>query len=269
MGTNASTDLFEDKPEVFVREIYENALGQLRVEGLVSDLEAILPQHSEIVSILDIGSGYAPVTLELLRRRPYLNAHLVDPSQELLSRADQLRQTLGIDPSRVKFSVGNLEWVLSHRSNTQANLILCHAVANWVHNPMKFIGELLDLCTDDSLLSLVVGASFGKVFRFAMQGNLDEALTITGRSGASVSSLLGEEKVQPLDPETVQAFIGEAGFEFLLNSGVRVVADYVPRASLEDPNKLKQLQELENRLRHHPQFWKFGQLVHFIIRRGI
>jgi S-adenosylmethionine-dependent methyltransferase len=262
------TSLFNKQPEIFLREIYGSPLGRIRMDSLLADLERCLLQTPSIQRLLDIGSGHAPVTLQLLARHPRLSAHLVDPSEKLLHEANNLRVSLGISQDRVVISTGTLETVFQNQSSFPCDLLLSHAVANWVPDPLDFIRTLTKLCVPShTVVSLVFGSSIGKAFRFVSQGMLDDAMHAALAPGTPVSSLLGNEKARPLDPDSVLGVLAEQGCTILDRAGVRIFADYAPSFFLNDPPQLDRLQELETAVRRDPQYWKLGQLAHIVFCR--
>ncbi len=266
MNTSASTTAFTDRSDVFLERVYGNALGQLRAEQLIADLEEFLQQHQEVRSILDIGAGHAPVTLTLLARHPELTACLVDPSRDLLEQAEGNRQQFGIYKDRLQIIQGELSTVL--HDELPCDLIICHAVANWTLDPTAFLRDLIELGNArGAWVSLVVGARRAKALRFANQGNMAHLKEAVASLDTPVGSLLDGEKVIPLDPDVVVQQIESLGNEIVMHAGVRIFADYVPPAVLRDDRQWALLKEAEYIARRDDRYWKLGQLIHLLFHR--
>lgn len=266
MNTSSSTNLFLERPAIFLEAIYGNQLGQLRVEQILDDLEHFLTQH-EVTTIVDIGAGHAPVTLTLLSRHPNLRAHLVEPSAELIAQAKINAEQLEVAADRVTYQQTELaEYIAS--GGHDGELVLCHAVVNWTVDPRQFIADLTSHCASrQQWVSLVFGGSSGKSLRFATQGNMADLLTSVQFPGSLVGSFSYTAQVKPLDPTTVQTQLVDAGCEIVLQAGVRIFADYVPPAVLNNDQSFAVLRQAENLARRDERYWRLGQLVHFIYRK--
>lgn len=268
MTTHASTNVFVDRSASFLEAIYGNVLGQLRAEQLLDDLEEFLREHVNVTTLVDIGAGHAPVTLTLLHRHPHLRAHLVEPSAELLTQARANAARFGIADERVTYEQNDLDGYIAH-GGTGGDLVLCHAVANWTVDPARFIADLTAHCaTTTQFVSLLFGASTGKALRFASQGNMADMLTSVTAPGTPVGSLIETEQVRPLDPDTVLGWIVDAECTVTLRAAVRVFADYVPAAVLNDDTALMTLRKAEHAARRDERYWRLGQLVHVMYSRN-
>ena len=266
MTNRAATTYFQEKGQGFIDGIYGNSLGKMRQEQLFEDLEEFLKQQS-IRTIVDIGAGHAPVTLKLLAHHEALSAVLVEPSAQLEAQSEQLQHEWNIAAHRIKRVRGDLAMIMENTSSYKADLMLSHAVANWTEDPKKFIQDFTELAVHHhAYASLVVGASRGKAFRFAHQGNTADLLQSVANPGSLVRSFTAEEKVRPLDPDEVIAWIREAHGTILATTGIRIFADYVPQSDLEDPQKYTQLQQAESIARRHESYWKLGQLIHVMFQ---
>ena len=261
---------FDASAQSFLSSVYGRKSGMIRREHLTEDLEGVIRENPWIRSILDIGSGHAPVTLELLKRHPGLRARLVDPSRKLLAKARATRRRAGVGRSRLRTTVGDLSTVSAESGRFPSDLIICHAVANWTPDPGRFINELIQLAAeDDAAVSLVVGASIGKALRFAREGRLNQVSRVALKPGSLVPSLVGDENVRPLDPEAVVRRINRAGCRIILRAGVNILSDIVPPEVLSDSRRLRRLKEVEASLRTESRYWRLGQLVHIVFHAEV
>lgn len=258
-----STEIFKQKPGVFLENIYGNELGQMRAEQLIADLEEVLKNRA-VSTILDIGAGHAPVTLTLLARHPHLNGILVEPSDGLLKKAQETAEQLGVAKERITLINAGIE---DFAPAQDCELIICHAVVNWTNDPFGCITKLTSLCKEGTIVSLLFGASTGKAIRFAHQGNISDAITTIKTPGEPVGSLLESEKVRPLDPDAVVKFIENLGNTVSFRAGVRIFADYVKPELLKDKKMLEQVKEAESLARTSETYWRLGQLVHVVYGR--
>jgi len=257
-----SMDIFKDKPKAFLDAIYANPLGKIRFENLTDDLTQLIKEE-KINSILDMGSGSAPVTLSLLHSFPDLTATLVDPSAKLLEKCKEDQKDLSINEGRIEYKNVGLE---NYTPEKKFDLVICHAVANWTDDPFAFLDKLFSI-SQDSFISLLVGASTGKAIRFAHQGNIQDLITTINKPGSPVGSLIEAEKVRPLDPDEVIASIQKNNLRIIDKAAVRVFADYINPEILKDEFKFNQVKEAEKQARRLERYWKLGQLIHFILRK--
>lgn len=238
----------------------------MRVELLVGDLDRLI-RVQRIRTILDIGAGHAPVTLLLLAKHPRLSATLADPSPKLLANARRLQKELGINPERVQTVKGNLSFVRRGPARFTSDLIICHAVANWTPRPLQFVKDLAVFARGHArYLSLVVGSSPAKAIRFATLGKLRSVEISALHPGELTRSLIGENKVRPLHPDAVIAALTRRREKMIFRAGIRVFADYLPAFAMKTPVGYRSALGLERKVRQHPDWWKFGQLVHIITK---
>ncbi|MDO8649748.1 MAG: methyltransferase domain-containing protein [Candidatus Berkelbacteria bacterium] len=260
-----TSSVFKHDPELFTQTIYGGALGNLRIASLLSDLLPWIDARPDLTTILDLGAGHAPMTLELLKQRPNLRAILVDPSAELLRSAEERQASLGIPAASVERIVDSVPGVFPKLMRTRIDLILCHAVVNWVDEPVSFLHDLVDFCEATGAdVSLVFGSTIGKALRFVRNGSLTEALNSAQTVVPQVPSLLGDHQVRPLDPDYVAYILHKRACRLHLKAGVRVFADLAPPGCMDNEHDLAKLAALERATRRRRSYWRLGQLVHFV-----
>src|SRR5690606_16725608 len=141
------------------------------------------------------------------------------------------------------------------------DLVICHAVLEWLADPAAALADLRALVRPGGALSLAFynrGAprdnnshkgSFRQLQRNQLAG--------MGRRGLTPQ--------QPLDPRQVQQWIAEAAFDCRYMSGVRVFHDYMPEPFKSEADE-QQVIEQELLYSTHPAYLHLGRYLHCWLR---
>ena len=133
----------------FARNIYSSTKGKLRQFVLQRDL-AELRLLQQPCQILDVGAGQGQLALALAAQGH--SVHLTDISADMLQLAQQRAQEQGID--NVSFEqIGLAELATTQRQQYQ--LVLCHAMLEWLAQPELAIAQLRQLVAPRGVLSLM------------------------------------------------------------------------------------------------------------------
>ncbi len=248
---------FDDLAEHFARKVYGGLKGEIRLAVIWRDLCLLLPQleGGKPLRILDVGSGMGQIALRLaaLGHRVTVN----DVSQEMLSKAQQMAREKGL--------AEDIQWChcpyqrLRQRLDGEFDLVLCHALMEWLSEPEKLIPALKDFMAADATLSLTFYNRHGLVYRNLIRGNFK--LLDSGFSADS-GSLTPEN---PMLPETVTGWLADNNLSIAASSGIRVFNDYVTtrRGGLENPAAV-----VEKELEYSSQapYKGFGRYLHYLCR---
>src|SRR5579859_2738632 len=123
----------------FEAQIYGSAKGRLRLDLLWTDLAAEIPQLGRGgLSVLDAGGGAGHMALRLAQAGN--RVVLCDPSQAMLARADANLHQAGVrDPvSLIRATINELHT----RVNTPFEVVLCHAVLEYLPDPETVLADL-------------------------------------------------------------------------------------------------------------------------------
>ena len=247
----ASDTHFDELANWFAAEIYGSSRGYIRLNVLWRDLLAALPELQQGgLNILDAGGGMGQVSQRLAGLGHRIT--LADASAQMLSRAREAFAEAGLS-ERVQFIHSDIQSL----PVTRYDLVLNHAVLEWLAKPKETLEILLGFVKPDGILSLMFHNRNASVFKRILETDLIKA-----------RALLRAERTGddfPLDPNEVQSWLESAHFSVESRSGVRIFHDHIAE-DLRTPEKLKEILELEFELRQTEPFASLAQHVHLVAR---
>jgi S-adenosylmethionine-dependent methyltransferase len=246
---------FDDLSEKFARKVYGGLKGDIRLAVIWRDLLAVLPdlETQAPLRILDIGGGLGQLSVALAK----LGHQVIynDLSQQMLEAAQKLALEEGV--------LDKIIWhqqpyqTLRNENLGQFDLVMSHALIEWLAEPELLIADLHQYLLPQGLLSLTFYNQNALVYRNLIRGNFN---VLQGEFSAHPKSLTPGE---PLQPDAVQQWVERAGLVTDYSSGIRVFHDYITtqRGGHEDPSAVVAME-----LRHSVQepFKWLGRYIHFI-----
>ncbi|MGD8743098.1 MAG: methyltransferase domain-containing protein [Granulosicoccaceae bacterium] len=249
---------FDDLVGHFRKNIYETPKGRIRLAILWRDLLEALPalQQGRPLRILDAGAGLGYMAGKLADLGHELD--LCDVSADILRQAEQ---HLAAHHPRATYRLVNAAvQELQQQLDEQYDLVLFHAVLEWLAEPKDTLLELCEFIKPGGHLSLMFYNKHGLVYRHLLNANFRVLMHGEPR--------VGERLVpnSPLLPEEVEAWLNEAGLQVIDRSGVRVIYDYL---SHEQKQKLDmdELMEMERRYSKQKPYADMARYQHFISRK--
>jgi len=220
---------FDDLAHRFRNRIYGGLKGDVRLAVLNRDLAPLLAEGAGNLKIVDAGGGQGQFALDLAA-----GGHrvlLADISAQMLAQAAaqveerQLRErvTLLHRPLQELPEVPELQG---------ADLVICHAVLEWLAQPKQAIEQLRKLLKPGGYLSLTFYNRRALEFRLLQRGSfrqLDRNIE-TGHWGGHPGSLTPQN---PLLQEWVQDWLAQAGLSVVAHSGIRCFHDFMTPAIRE------------------------------------
>lgn len=235
----------------FAEKIYGGAKGAIRLAVLQADLLEALPARP--LRVLDIGAGLGHMALWLAQ-----NGHevtLAEPAAPMLEGARQRFADAGQTATFVQ-----APWqTLSEQVQAPYDLVLCHAVLEWLAEPRAILPTLHRLCAPDGHLSLAFYNRDALVYRNLVKGHFRKLRS--NRLAGEKQSLTPQ---RPLDPRELRTQLAPH-WQVIQESGVRVFHDYMPR-EFQDKAALADLLDMELAHRRHPAFAGLGRYLHWICR---
>ena len=250
---------FDPLHQRFKKNIYASLKGRLRLEVLWRDIQQHIPQLGEDLPwrILDAGCGMG-----------HFSRRLAGLGHELLL-CDISRQQL--DAARVTLNQGGAmaHTIFRHMPFQQLaegetepfDLVLSHAVLEWLADPRQGVTALQQLVRPGGWLSLLFFNRHALEYRHLLNGNFRKLRT---------GNLAGEGKYltpdNPLAPAAVSDWLQEAGLQIVANSGVRTFVDFMHRPT-RDKMAFEELLEMELRYSTLEPFRSMARYIHIIARR--
>lgn len=225
--TDRNFDALADR---FESKLYGNWRGQLRLqlvnEALLEDATCL--QQKKPLRILDAGCGLGQMSLLLAERGHHVTA--CDVSSVLIERAQaRIRETNSALLSRIDFHCCSLQSIGEHVSEP-FDLIIFHAVLEWLDNPQAGLQSLLPLLKTEGELSLLFYNRHSIVLKNLLRGDfrrIDEQ-DFGGDPG-------GLTPINPLPPEEVSAWLKHLSLVVKTERGIRTFYDYMEQSM--DRNK--------------------------------
>lgn len=249
---------FDNLSKRFRKNIYNTPKGQIRLNILWRDLIEQIPDIEQGgLSILDAGAGQGNFALELAKNNHQLT--LCDLSSQMLQDAQTLFSENNLEEG-VRFIHSPVQ-ALSDHVDVQYDVVLFHAVLEWLVDPKETLKMLLKFIKPGGYLSLMFYSRTGLIYQNLTRGNFDNILNNT---------LSGEGKsltpINPQEPEDVYHWLNELDLKIELKSGVRVFYDGISRVRRKQINK-EELYELEKRFSRIEPYCSLARYVHVLCRK--
>lgn len=242
---------FDELATRFAEKIYGGAKGAIRLAVLQADLAEALPERP--LRVLDIGAGLGHMSLWLAGRGHHVT--LAEPATPMLAGARQRFEEAGLHATFIEAPWQDLLGQL----NEPYDLVICHAVLEWLAEPLAILPVLHQLTRADGWLSLAFYNRDALIYRNLLKGHFRKLRK--NRFAGEGQSLTPQE---PLDPRVLEAAMA-GHWRIEARSGVRVFHDYMP---VEFQHKAEPLDllEMELQYRRHPAFAGLGRYLHWLCR---
>lgn len=242
---------FDELATRFAEKIYGGAKGAIRLAVLQADLAEALPERP--LRVLDIGAGLGHMSLWLAQRGHHLT--LAEPAEPMLNGARERFAEAGIDATFIQ-----APWQdLLGQGHQPYDLVICHAVLEWLAEPHAILPVLHQLTAPGGWLSLAFYNKDALIYRNLLKGHFRK-LRKAEFSGEK-QSLTPQ---RPVDPHELATQLSQ-DWQVEIQSGVRVFHDYMPR-DFQLKAELIDLLEMELAYRRHPTFSGLGRYLHWICR---
>ncbi|MGY4492210.1 methyltransferase domain-containing protein [Pseudomonas sp. TE3610] len=242
---------FDQLATRFAEKIYGGAKGAIRLAVLQADLTEALPQRP--LRVLDIGAGLGHMSLWLAEQGHQVT--LAEPAEPMLDGARQRFAEAGLAATFIQAPWQDLPGLLTE----QYDLVICHAVLEWLAEPHTILPVLHSLVAPGGWLSLAFYNRDALVYRNLLKGHFRKL-----RSNDMAGEKQSLTPQMPLDPRELQAQL-DGHWLVESRSGVRVFHDYMP-VDFQKKAALDDLLEMELAYRRHPAYAGLGRYLHWICR---
>lgn len=246
---------FDGLAEKFNRKIYGGYKGDLRLAVIEQDLEEfVIPNLSAGAQILDAGGGIGQMSLRLAEKG--FQIVLCDISSEMLGLAESAFKQKGLEGQLTLIQSPIQKLPGSLRASFE--LVLCHAVMEWMATPEQLIPSLVPFIRPKGFFSLLFYNLNSILIRNLIRGNFNfvEKGDYRGQAG-------GLTPQNPLLPEQVYAWLEARQLHKLQVSGVRCFSDYLSRELLESRSK-EDLLKMEMTVCRGDPFVHMARYIHVV-----
>ncbi len=272
-GSDADRN-FDDLAHRFKRNVYDRLKGDIRLAVLQRDLQQHLPsnvdfsaqgteldlaKHFKPLKILDAGGGQGQFSLSLAAQGHQVT--VCDISSEMLNLARKNADELGVSDS-VRFYHGSIQTYCEQHTQ-QFDLVLCHAVLEWVVEPQELLKILVGALKDDGYLSLTYYNVNSIKMKNLLRTNFKKVLDddYQGYRGSLTPTF-------PRQPEQVKQWLLSLPLDVQCESGIRCFHDYIlePDHRMVEP---EQQLELELRFSSQEPWRSLARYIHVLSKRSL
>lgn len=266
LETERSDRSFDAIADHFEKKVYGGLKGDIRLAVLRRDIFGYVEQLSQTLGrplrILDVGAGLAQIAIELA-----VQGHTVvinDISANMLEKAkasiDQNDTNLNITWHVCPYQ--ELEAKLAKDNADKFDLILCHALLEWLADPAAVMDFFDNQLADNGVLSLCFYNPASFDYRNLIMGNFN-LLDNTNYKADNNKSLTPN---YPVAKQEVESWLQQHHYQIVLESGLRVFHDYAPlkRGGHNDPEAVIRMELRYSQ--QEPYKW-LGRYLHIMATR--
>ena len=211
---------FDPLVEKFEQRIYGTLKGQLRLERLQEDLNAL--RNGPTLDVWDAGCGLGQMALWFAEAGHRLTC--CDISGRMLERAQAAFDDAGLKATFYHCPAQEMAEQLPVQ-----DLVLFHAVIEWLAQPLETLAQVAGRVKPGGHLSLLFFNHHALVYRNVLRGTWRLRYVLEEK-------WLGRGKKltppHPQKPEILVAWLENHGFTIEAHTGIRVFHDYLDEAVL-------------------------------------
>jgi S-adenosylmethionine-dependent methyltransferase len=238
------------------KNVYSGVKGQLRLRLVDEDLNKVLPTASSL-RILDAGGGLGQMTTTLAKAGHRLT--FCEPSTEMMQQASATFEQEGVQDLVTLINQPVQQLDFTHTG--LFDLILFHAVLEWLAEPRLTLHKLLEALRPGGSISLMFFNVHSIIIKNLLRGNFRKVRSRDyGGKGDALTP------INPLDPAEVLNWLKDWGYEITSHTGIRCFYDYLPR-DLAAKRSFEDIYELERELSHKAPYRDMARYIHVIARK--
>jgi len=261
----------------FDKNIYQTEKGQIREAVLAADLRFLLTDvspdengeptlsveqqssssHPANVepSCLDVGAGLGQLNT-YFARAGYRVTH-TDIAAEMIAAAKERHSAQDLEQHYTYHQVC-LQELDSKVGEQQFDVVLCHAVLEWLADPFAALAVLQARVKSGGWLSIMFYNNDAKRMANILYGNFDYV-----NAGLKVKKKVRFSPNYPLQPQQVLARLGQYPITLFSHSGVRCFHDYMRAKEYS----AEELLALELTYRQQSPYRELGRYQHLLFRK--
>lgn len=237
---------FDDLAERFQRRLYDKPKGKIRLQIAQESLLQDCPEltHQQGLRVLDAGCGFGQMSQFIAGLGHKVTA--CDHSAELLTAARQrIEEADAALLENIDFVHSSFQ-ALPQSIDREFDLIIFHAVLEWLDDPPLGLKALVENLKSGGQLSLMFYNRHGLMFRNLLRGDFTrfERGTFSGEQG-------GLTPQNPLVPEEVADWLQEMNMQVQSRRGIRSFYDYMAQANT--PKRLEKI-DLAEVIKYEKEF---------------
>jgi len=249
----------------FKRNVYGGLKGAIRLAVLQRDFSEHLPiapfykgTQPKKLRVLDAGGGQGQFSLQLAKAGH--EVVICDISGEMLALAREAAEELGV-VDHVQILHCAIQDLPRHLDDCCFDLVLCHAVMEWMLEPRLLLPCLNRYLKTDGDLSLTYYNLHSLIYKNLLRTNYKKV--IAQDYGGWRGSLT---PINPIDPAHVEQWMVDLPLTRLAHSGIRVFHDYILDEQ-ERQREPDQVIALELQLSRQEPYRSLGRYIHVLAQK--
>jgi len=235
----------------FDQNIYGTSKGRLRHQLLLHFLAKEL--NSSKMDVLDLGGGTGMMSLEFAKRGH--NVTVLDMSQDALDIAKERLRVF----SNTQYILSDLTHATEQRS-VKYDFIICHAVLEWLSQPLLAVLNMRHLLTPNGQMSLTFFNHDAKVFSNVLYANFDYV-----ERGLPSKNTVRLNPHNAQKPKEVLSWLNDsAEFTVKKSRGIRCFHDYMSDKTKIDA-MYQQLFDMEVKYSDAEPYKWLGKYFHIML----
>ena len=256
----SSDHSFDGMADKFAQNIYGTSKGKIRAAVVWQDLQGCLSRLGDRpLRVLDAGGGFGYFAQQLAQMGH--RVELCDLSADMLELGRQQIEAKGLG-DRIRLIHCPIQDLDQHIEG-EFDLILCHAVLEWLSEPRQTLLSLLRFLAPGGILSLLFYNRHALLFQSLVVGNFDYI-----RAGLTKKRKQKLTPENPQLPEDVYDWLQRGGLRLIGKTGVRVIHDYM-RHKQDQTEKFEDLLQMEQRYCRQEPFVALGRYIHVMAQRPL
>ncbi len=271
--TDRSFDAIADH---FEKKVYGGLKGEIRLAVLRRDIFEYAAKMSQTLGrplrILDVGAGLAQLAIELAAQ-----GHTVvvnDIAANMIAKAK-------INAEQNAAAMNHLTWHVCpyqaledklaaddklKNDAAKFDLILCHALLEWLAEPAAIMDFFDRQLTDSGALSLCFYNPASFEYRNLIMGNFNLLDSIVDNNNYVADNKKSLTPNHPVAKQEVESWLQRQHYRIVLTSGLRVFHDYTPlkRGGHNDPEAVIRMELRYSQ--QEPYKW-LGRYLHILAAR--
>ena len=251
---------FEGKTSTFLHNIYGTTKGEIRTTLLEQDLTFARSffKEEQQLNILDLGSGIGFFSSKFASLKH--KADLCDISPEMIEKAKLYAKEQNTFENQ-RFFCANCFELPQDILSSSYDLILCHAVMEWVEDQERLLKLLYSLLKPQGLLSLLVYNKDALLYQSLIVGNFSY---IECDFKSKHKQKLTPK--YPLSPSVIEANLKALNLTIKRKTGIRVFHDYM-RDKWMQKECFEEVLKYENLFCRDPRFVNLGRYIHYLCQK--
>ncbi|MBI9073289.1 MAG: methyltransferase domain-containing protein [Melioribacteraceae bacterium] len=249
---------FDSLIERFEKKVYGSAKGDLRLELIKKDYEDFLPDvlKNSGQHILDAGAGFGQISHELSKYNHKII--LCDVSKKMLKKSADIIGSSS-DNSNIEYIHSAFQDLPSSYYN-QFDLVISHAVLEWLAEPKKSLQKLLKFIKPGGYLSLMFYNKNSLIYYNSIRGNLKKILKKDFEGYPNSLTPL-----HPLIPKDVEQWLNDVELKIINKTGIRCFYDYI-HWEVQKQRPYEDILKLEKTYNRTEPFASMGRYIHLICK---